>query len=92
MLESEMYHGEYYADAGKTIAEDLRLRYPRQASTRSQQFAAYMENAADDWPAIVGTSFWIGCVFRWIEHPLASEDEMFAEAREELRRLTRERA
>jgi hypothetical protein len=65
MRESEMYNGEVYANAGMAIAEDLRLRYPRQASTRSQQFAAYMEHAADDWPAIVGTSFWIGCAF-WV--------------------------
>jgi hypothetical protein len=86
-------HAESEANEAYTRVENLRFLYPRpEPFTRSQQFASYMENAAEDWPECVGTSFWIGCVGRWIDHGLESEDEMFAEARQELQRLREARA
>jgi hypothetical protein len=93
--ESEMYNGEAYANAGMARAEDLRLRYPRPVSTRSRQFAAYMDEAILDWndiPEYASIPFWFGCVFRWLDHPMECEDEMFALAKEELRRLRGARA
>lgn len=81
----------YYANDAYASAEDMRLRYPRRAYNRSLQFADYMKDAADDWPACVSTSFWFGCVFHWLDHPMECEDDTFLDAKEELRRLHEER-
>jgi hypothetical protein len=91
--DSESIHAVAYADAAYTRVEHMKFLYPpREPVTRSQQFARYMETAAEDWPACAGTAFWFGCVWRWLEHGLASEDEVFAEARQELQRLSEARA
>jgi hypothetical protein len=89
-----MYNGEHYANAGMALAEDLRLRYPRPVSTRSRQFAAYMDEAILDWydiPEYARIPFWFGCVHRWLDHPCEGEREMFEDAIEDLTRLRMER-
>jgi hypothetical protein len=94
MRESEMFWGEAYADAGKTIAEALRLRYPRRSYNRSLQFADYLKDLVDSWydiPEYARIPFWFGCVHRWLDHPCEGEREMFEDAIEELTRLRMER-
>lgn len=70
----------------QTMAENRARAY-----SRSLQFADYLKDAAAEWPAGVAIPMWIGCVYRWLDHPMAGEEETFAEAEKELERLNDER-
>lgn len=85
-------HEEYDANDDYTRAERMAWLYPPPPPrTRSQQFAAYMEGAAEDWPVSVVLPMWIGSVHRWLDHPCYGEEETFRGAEVELLRLSNER-
>jgi phenylpropionate dioxygenase-like ring-hydroxylating dioxygenase large terminal subunit len=86
--ERDYYTGHYDPYHGRFV----HPCYEQRAYSRSRQFADYLRDASDDWPLCALVPFWFGCVWRWLDHPMASEDEMFAEARQELQRLSEARA
>lgn len=85
-------HEEAEANAAYANAEHMKFLYPRKPSTRSGQFAAYMDECMDGFPESVKVPFWIGCVYRWLDHPMVGEEELFLDAAEELERLSVARA